>query len=240
MRVIITIFYERCWLIVYVSKGNCLFVGILQGSKSGLPFFTKVRPKNEPYHFPSFMIENGKRECLKHFCTNQRVWGPGWEPGLNVYYCSARKLAVPMHLVHIDLGQTVPMNQERKGGGNLPPKDFVRVPVCWSRRVHFWQLKTLKARFVATIWVPGAHQFDPQRCPAKFYGLECWGWASVGSDSWDRSIRYQALVSPSEHKLLRQFLPEHTPLYDQIWEPDSHHPNIWTLNLIMHITTPAI
>jgi len=43
----------------------------------------------------------------------------------------------------------------------------------------------MKARYLDAIWVSGVVQYNPQGCFIKFYGLICWGWAVVGSDSWD-------------------------------------------------------
>ena len=50
-----------------------------------------------------------------------------------------------------------------------------------GKNVHF--LKTMEARCLDAIWVSGVVQYNPQGCLAKFYGLGCWGWAVVGSDS---------------------------------------------------------
>ena len=44
-------------------------------------------------------------------------------------------------------------------------------------------LETLETRFLATIWVSGVLQYAPKACPVKYYGLECWRWAVVGTDS---------------------------------------------------------
>jgi len=43
----------------------------------------------------------------------------------------------------------------------------------------------MEARCLDAIWVSGVVQYNPQGCFIKFYGLGCWGWAVVGSDSWD-------------------------------------------------------
>jgi len=52
-----------------------------------------------------------------------------------------------------------------------------------GKNVHF--LKTMEARCLDAIWVSGVVQYNSQGCLAKFYGLGCWGWAVVGSDSWE-------------------------------------------------------
>jgi hypothetical protein len=44
-------------------------------------------------------------------------------------------------------------------------------------------LKTMEARCLDAL--SGVVQYNPQVCLAKFYGLGCWGWAVVGSDSWE-------------------------------------------------------
>ena len=72
-----------------------------------------------------------------------------------------------------------------KGSGNLPLKDLVREPVCWIKMVHFW--KPRKHAFWSSP-VLGTLQYAPKAYPVKFYGLECWGWAVVGSDSYGPSV----------------------------------------------------
>jgi hypothetical protein len=55
--------------------------------------------------------------------------------------------------------------------------------------------------------VSGTLQYASKAYSVKFYGLECWGWAVVGSDN-EIFKKHQALVSPSEHKLIRQTMPD--------------------------------
>ena len=68
--------------------------------------------------------------------------------------------------------------------------------------VHFWNPGNT---LLAITWVSGTLQYAPKACPVKFNGLGCWGWAVMGSDSWDL---YRSLVSPSEHRLIRQIMPD--------------------------------
>jgi len=44
-------------------------------------------------------------------------------------------------------------------------------------------LETLDTRFLAITCVSRALQYAPKACPVKYYGLECWRWAVVGTDS---------------------------------------------------------
>jgi hypothetical protein len=43
----------------------------------------------------------------------------------------------------------------------------------------------MEARCLDAIRVSGVVQYNPQGCFIKFYGLGCWGWAVMGSDSRD-------------------------------------------------------
>ena len=82
---------------------------------------------------------------------------------------------------------------KKKGGKIFAPKDLVRGWACLQgKNVHF--LKTMEARCLDAIWVSGVVQYNPQGCFIKFYGLGCWGWAVVGSDSWD----IQKYATPSK------------------------------------------
>jgi len=49
-------------------------------------------------------------------------------------------------------------------------------------------LETPETRFLAITWVSGTLQYAPKAYPVKFYGLKCWGWAVVGSDSYGPSV----------------------------------------------------
>jgi hypothetical protein len=60
-------------------------------------------------------------------------------------------------------------------------------PVCWAGKNNAF-LETLETRFLATTWVSGVLRYAPRACPVKYYGLECWGWAVVGSNS-QKNIR---------------------------------------------------
>jgi hypothetical protein len=44
-------------------------------------------------------------------------------------------------------------------------------------------LETLETRILATTCVLRAPQYAFKAIPVKYCGLECWGWALVGSDS---------------------------------------------------------
>ena len=78
------------------------------------------------------------------------------------------------------LGPTLPIGQKKRGQ-NICSKGLSAWACKGGKNVHF--LKTMEARCLDAIWVSGVVQYNPQGCLAKFYGLGCWGWAVVGSDS---------------------------------------------------------
>jgi hypothetical protein len=69
--------------------------------------------------------------------------------------------------------------QQRRGGGNS--KELGAWACLLGNNAAF--LEILEIRFLATTWVSGVLQFALRACPVKYYGLECWRWAVVGSDS---------------------------------------------------------
>jgi hypothetical protein len=85
----------------------------------------------------------------------------------------------------------------------LPLKDLVCGPVCWAKMVHFW--KPWKQAF----WPPPEcrEPFNvlPRHALSSFMdwngGVGPW-WAATASK------KHQALVSASEHKLIRQTMPD--------------------------------
>ena len=72
--------------------------------------------------------------------------------------------------------------KQKKGGENLPIKDSAWACLLGKNGAF---LKTPETSFLAITWVSGTLEYAPKAYPVKFYGLECWGWAVVGSDSWD-------------------------------------------------------
>ena len=85
----------------------------------------------------------------------------------------------------------------------MPLKDLVCGPVCWAKMVHFW--KPWKQAF----WPPPEcrEPFNvlPRHALSSFMdwngGVGPW-WAATASK------KHQALVSASEHKLIRQTMPD--------------------------------
>jgi hypothetical protein len=82
--------------------------------------------------------------------------------------------------------------KQKKGGWKFAPKGLNAWACLLGKNGAF--LETLETRFLATIWVLGALLYAPKACPVKFYGLECWGWALVGSDSWDIQHKLSPLL----------------------------------------------
>jgi hypothetical protein len=76
--------------------------------------------------------------------------------------------------------KSYPLQQKKGGGGNLPLKDSVWACLLGKNGAF---LETLETRFLATTWVSKVLQYAPRACPVNYYGLECWRWAVVSSNS---------------------------------------------------------
>jgi len=74
-------------------------------------------------------------------------------------------------------------SKQKKGGWKFALKGLSAWACLLGKNGAF--LETLETSFLAITWVSGTLQYAPKACPVKYYGLECWGWAVVGSDSWD-------------------------------------------------------
>ena len=93
-------------------------------------------------------------------------------------------------------------SKQKKGGWIFAPKGkLVRGLVCWAKMVHFWK--------------PWNHAFWPSpECREPFSMLPrhalssfmVWN-AGVGP-WWQQQLRFSALVSASEHRLLWQRMPD--------------------------------
>jgi len=66
----------------------------------------------------------------------------------------------------------------------------MRGPVCWAI-ISEDPANTLTGQHLGG-GSPSVCSQAPRACPAKCYGLECWGWAMVGSNSWgdSKSVQY--------------------------------------------------
>ena len=93
---------------------------------------------------------------------------------------------------------------KKMGGGNLPPKDLVRGPVCWAKMVHFWK--------------PWKHaSWPPPECREPFSMLprhtlsSLMVWNAGAGPWWAATAEifkiYKSLISPSEQIPIWQTMP---------------------------------
>jgi hypothetical protein len=133
---------------------------------------------------------------MKHFCAKKKVWGPlcasgagfvpfpcqnggcthAWvqkcdsKPKLNHFFCSQTLFG--LFRIHYS---------KKKGGAKVRPQ-MTRCAGLFAGRK--WCISgnpgnTLSGHHLSV----GIFQYAPRACPVKYYGLECWRWAVVGSNS---------------------------------------------------------